>query len=95
MAQRQPVWIRPAAELSSPDSGQPQSHLVLPSCRSEPMGEALERPWVAGGKGKLEGAGPGFLEVMVSNRGCQGCSFWVTQLSALVCIIAVLEWAVL
>lgn len=49
----------------------------------------LERPRMAGGKGKLGGAGPGFLEVMVSNRGCQGCSFWVTQLSAPVCVIAV------
>lgn len=46
------------------------------------------RGWQVG-KGSLGGAGPGFLEVMVSNRGCQGCSFWVTQLSALVCVIAV------
>lgn len=46
-------------------------------------------------KRELGEAGPEFLGVMVSNRGCQGCSSWVTRLSAPVRVIAALEWAVL
>lgn len=76
------------AELSSLDLGRHRSHSALLSHRSEPAGEAgIGEP--TGGRWERGGAGPGFLEVMVSNRGCQGCSFWVTQLSAPVCVIAV------
>lgn len=88
MAQQRPVWISPATELCSLDLGPPAAVLLCPWAEGEPMGEV----WVAeatDGNRKLGEAGPGFLEVMVGNRGCQGCSFWVTQLWAPVCVIAV------
>lgn len=89
MAQQRPVQIRAAPELCSLGLGSPCSFSALPSNRTGAMGEGgLERPRVAGGNRKLGEAGPGFLEVMVGNRGCQGCSFWVTQLWAPVCVIA-------
>lgn len=87
MAQRRPAQIRPAPELCSLDLGSSCSCSALPSCRKGAHG--LERPQVAGGNRKLGQAGPGFLEVVVGNRDCQGCSSWVTQLWTPVCVIAV------
>lgn len=79
MAQQRAVQIRPATELCSLDLGPPCSCSALPSCRKGACGESMERLRVAGGNRKPGEPGPGFLEVMVGNKGCQGCSFCVNS----------------